>query len=407
MGRILREVPEALTRLTTVEVWLVRAMIPAMAVMLIAGGTLGASTLLDLARSEVAGPATTSTTEDGPLVDDAVGDPDDVVLLADTMEPGAPDYAAILTRRFPDAQWSLDGDDYSGLVWLDDRPKPSRATLDALWPEVAAELARERAEQERQDRLAVEAREQELEERRTDPATQAALDAFDPRTIWGGTPDYSAILSRRFPGAQWSLNANDPSQLSWAGPGAAPTKAQLDAMWADVAREMALEMDPDELARWTGTGDTIYVDGRLRPNGWVGGADDAQPAPVGSPANVGNLPQIAHTNGGSPAGTIDVHKDPTGSKNFEQLYGMQLHELAARIAAAHGYFGGSHSLGLSLNGDRELMWYSDQVDPDVVAEVLASIGAVEPPAAPEPEPEPEPAPEPEPEPEPAPEASED
>jgi hypothetical protein len=46
--------------------------------------------------------------------------------------------------------------------------------------------------------------------------------------------------------------------------------------------------------------------------------------------------------------------------------------------ATHGFWGGSSSLGLSLNGDTTLMWYSDQVDPDVVAEVLAGIGAVAP-----------------------------
>jgi hypothetical protein len=401
MGRILREVPTALTRLTTVEVWLVRAMIPATAIMLVAGGTLGASTLMDLARSsDGVGETTGATTDAMTMPDDDATPADsdaatdaatDVRLLGDGSSLGAPDYVAILTRRFPGAQWSLDGDDYAGLVWLDASAKPTREELDALWPEVAAELAREQAAQEAQARLAAEAREQELASRRSDPATQATLDGFDPTIIWGGAPDYSAILSRRFPGAQWSLNANDPSQLRWSGPGAAPTRAQLDAMWADVAREMALEMDPAELARWAGTGDTMYVDGVLRPKGWVGGANDPQPTPVGSSVNVANLPQISNTNGGSPVGTIDVFKDPTGAKNFEQLYGMQLHELAARIAEAHGYFGGSHSLGLSLNGDRELMWYSDQVDPDVVAQVLAGIGAVDVPPAPEPAPEPAPS----------------
>jgi hypothetical protein len=37
------------------------------------------------------------------------------------------------------------------------------------------------------------------------------------------------------------------------------------------------------------------------------------------------------------------------------------------------------------------MWYSDQVDPDVVAQVLAGIGAVDVPPAPEPAPEPAPS----------------
>ena len=76
---------------------------------------------------------------------------------------------------------------------------------------------------------------------------------------------------------------------------------------------------------------------------------------------------------------------------------MDLTDLAAMIAEAHGYFGGSHGLGLGLTNSRTLRWYSDQVDPTIVEEVLRGIGAL-----PEPEPEPAPAPEPEPAPEPTP-----
>jgi hypothetical protein len=397
--------PEALTRLTTVEVWLVRAMIPAMAVTLIAGGTIGAATLIEFARSDGSGggasPQDSQPEEpDEGLGSSADGAPaaGDVVLADLAVDHGPPDYAAILSRRYPGAQWSLDGDRYEGLVWLDASPKPTQVELDALWPEVAEELARERAARDAEERLAARAREQELQYRRDDPALQATLDGLDPRRIWGGTPDYAAILSRRFPGAQWSLDGNDPSRLRWSGPGSAPTKAQLDAMWADVAREMALELDPEELARWAGTGEQVYVDGVLRPKGWVGGANDPQPRPVATPRDVQYLPQIPHTNNGSPVGTIGILKDPTGAQNFEQKYGLQLHELGALIAEAHGYFGGSHGLGLSLNGDRELMWYSDQVDPAIVAQVLAGLGAVEPsppPAAPaQPDPQPDAQPDP-------------
>jgi hypothetical protein len=47
------------------------------------------------------------------------------------------DYAAILTANYPDAQWTLDGDTYDGLIWLDSTPKPTQAALDALWPATA------------------------------------------------------------------------------------------------------------------------------------------------------------------------------------------------------------------------------------------------------------------------------
>lgn len=61
-------------------------------------------------------------------------------------------YAAVLTRNYPGAQWSLSGDDYSGLVWHDDTPKPSQAELDAAWPAVRDALAWDTVRAER-DRL--------------------------------------------------------------------------------------------------------------------------------------------------------------------------------------------------------------------------------------------------------------
>jgi hypothetical protein len=46
------------------------------------------------------------------------------------------DYAAVLTANYPGAQWTLTGDDYAGLTWLDESAKPSQAVLDAAWPQV-------------------------------------------------------------------------------------------------------------------------------------------------------------------------------------------------------------------------------------------------------------------------------
>jgi hypothetical protein len=49
------------------------------------------------------------------------------------------DYAAILVDLFPDSVWTLNGDEYSGLVWDESNtlPKPSKETLDDAWPAVA------------------------------------------------------------------------------------------------------------------------------------------------------------------------------------------------------------------------------------------------------------------------------
>jgi len=53
------------------------------------------------------------------------------------------DIANILTRKFPGSEWTLNGDSYSGLTWLSDSKKPTKSELEALWPEVQAEIASE------------------------------------------------------------------------------------------------------------------------------------------------------------------------------------------------------------------------------------------------------------------------
>jgi hypothetical protein len=47
------------------------------------------------------------------------------------------DYSAILIANYPGTEWTLDGDTYDGLVWLDSTPKPTQAELDALAPQTA------------------------------------------------------------------------------------------------------------------------------------------------------------------------------------------------------------------------------------------------------------------------------
>lgn len=53
------------------------------------------------------------------------------------------DYSAILSRRYAGKEWTLNGNEYTGLTWLSDSTKPSKATLDGLWTEVQAEIANE------------------------------------------------------------------------------------------------------------------------------------------------------------------------------------------------------------------------------------------------------------------------
>ena len=46
------------------------------------------------------------------------------------------DYTKVLNANYPGSQWALNGDNYDGLVWFDDTPKPTQAELDAAWPQV-------------------------------------------------------------------------------------------------------------------------------------------------------------------------------------------------------------------------------------------------------------------------------
>jgi len=89
------------------------------------------------------------------------------------------DYAAVLAAIRPGAQWALDGDDYAGLTWLDDSPVPSKAELDAAWPQVQYE--REYAQVEAQRRARYQAE--------TDGMFFAAQRDGDPLDDWKAAVD--------------------------------------------------------------------------------------------------------------------------------------------------------------------------------------------------------------------------
>jgi hypothetical protein len=66
-------------------------------------------------------------------------------------------YAAVLRANYPDALWTLDGEDYDGLTWLSDSPKPTQAELDAAWPQVQYEQQRAAIETQRRNAYTQEA----------------------------------------------------------------------------------------------------------------------------------------------------------------------------------------------------------------------------------------------------------
>lgn len=55
------------------------------------------------------------------------------------------DYPAILTRHYAGSEWTLNGDEYSGLTWLSDTPKPTQEELDGLWEPTLAMIEQEKA----------------------------------------------------------------------------------------------------------------------------------------------------------------------------------------------------------------------------------------------------------------------
>jgi hypothetical protein len=51
------------------------------------------------------------------------------------------DYALILSTHYAGKQWTLNGNSYGGLTWLDSSPKPTQDELDALWESTKAAVA--------------------------------------------------------------------------------------------------------------------------------------------------------------------------------------------------------------------------------------------------------------------------
>ena len=69
------------------------------------------------------------------------------------------DYIVVLQVNYPDAQWSLIGNDYDSLKWYDDTPKPTQQELDDAWPAVQqaridAQVAKQATKQSAIDKLA-------------------------------------------------------------------------------------------------------------------------------------------------------------------------------------------------------------------------------------------------------------
>jgi hypothetical protein len=67
------------------------------------------------------------------------------------------DYAQILTVNYVGSQWSLNGESYNGLDWIDSSSKPTQAELDALWPATQTTVANQQATSNRHTAYVAEA----------------------------------------------------------------------------------------------------------------------------------------------------------------------------------------------------------------------------------------------------------
>ncbi len=53
------------------------------------------------------------------------------------------DISTILTKKYPNAVWSISNDDYSTLIWHSEISKPTLAEIQAHIPTIEAEIAAE------------------------------------------------------------------------------------------------------------------------------------------------------------------------------------------------------------------------------------------------------------------------
>ena len=192
---------------------------------------LGAASMASLVSASVWLPSATATADEGTAT---TAPPTTAPATEDV------DFARLLQAYRPGMQWSLNGDSWLNspgggccdqLTIHDGSPKPTRDELLAFL-------------------------------RANGPSATA------PRPVVSVVPealslDYSKILARRFPGMQWSLNGDGCcDQLTIHDGSRKPTKSELDAMWADVEREILAEMR--EGAKGPGARPTIRVRPRRR-----------------------------------------------------------------------------------------------------------------------------------------------
>jgi hypothetical protein len=98
--------------------------------------------------------------------------------------------------------------------------------------------------------------------------------------------DISKVLSRKFQGSEWTLNGDEYAGLTWLSEGKAPTEKQLEALWAEVQHEVAVEqVEQARAVAYRETSDPLffqYQRGTVTEQEWldaVQAVKDAHPYP--------------------------------------------------------------------------------------------------------------------------------
>lgn len=101
------------------------------------------------------------------------------------------DITLILIRNYKGSEWTLIGEDYSGLTWLSDTPKPTEAELQSQWADVqyqaqydAVTVARQAGYQSMSDPIFMQYQRGEATEPEWLDAVQAVKDA-NPYPVQG------------------------------------------------------------------------------------------------------------------------------------------------------------------------------------------------------------------------------
>ena len=102
------------------------------------------------------------------------------------------DISLILTEQYAGSEWTLNGDNYSGLTWLSDTPKPTLEELEGHWQQVQFDVAYARVQKERQAKYQAESDPVFFDFQRGEATEQDWLDAV--QAVKDAHP-YPAIVS--------------------------------------------------------------------------------------------------------------------------------------------------------------------------------------------------------------------